>query len=166
MAKVIFPGSFDPPTYGHLNIIERARRLFDEVHVIIAANPGKNSLFTPEERLAMLRKLTVGWNNLHLALYDGLTVDYARAHKIRLLLRGIRNVPDFSYEFDLSLMNRVLDNEIETVFMPTEPRYFVLKSSSIKEMASIGGDVSTMVPPLVVKALESKYPRRNAGAAD
>jgi pantetheine-phosphate adenylyltransferase len=165
MANVIFPGSFDPPTYGHLNIIEPARRLFDEVHVNIDANPGKNSLFTPEERLAMLRKLTVGWNNLHLALYDGLTVDYARAHKIRLLLRGIRNVPDFSYEFDLSLMNRVLDNEIETVFMPTEPRYFVLKSSSIKEMASIGGDVSTMVPPLVVKALEGKYPRRNAGVA-
>jgi pantetheine-phosphate adenylyltransferase len=165
MTNVIFPGSFDPPTYGHLNIIERARRLFDEVHVIIAANPGKTSLFTPDERLAMLRKLTVGWNNLHLALYDGLIVDYARAHGIRLLLRGIRNVPDFSYEFDLSLMNRVLDNEIETVFMPTEPRYFVLKSSSIKEMASIGGDVSTMVPPLVVKALESRYPRRNTTGA-
>ena len=142
MAKAIFAGSFDPPTYGHLNIIERARNIFDEIDVVIAFNTSKKSMFSPEERLSMLAQLTAQYKNVSVHLWDKLIVDYAKKAGASVLLRGIRNSTDFAYEFDLSLMNHNLDTTIETMFIPTEPKYVIIKSSSIKELAFFGGDIS------------------------
>jgi len=153
MVKAIFPGSFDPPTYGHLNIIERARTVFAEILVVVAANVSKNTLFSPAERVAFMEELVSGWPNVSVHTCDTLIVDFARAHGCRVLLRGVRSVPDFTYEFELSIMNKGLGPEIETFFMPTDPKYFVLRSSAIKELASFGGDVRGMVPPVVAEAL-------------
>jgi pantetheine-phosphate adenylyltransferase len=160
MAKVIFPGSFDPPTFGHLNIIERARVFFDEIHVVIAVNPNKSSLFTAEERFEMLKTLVAPWKNVTVVVHNRLIVEYADEHDIHLLMRGIRNIEDFSHEFDLSLMNKALNSKIETILIPTELRYFLLKSSAIKELASFGGDVSEMVPRLVADALKEKFAKK------
>ena len=157
MITAVFPGSFDPPTYGHLNIIERARTIFGRLHVVVAINKGKHCLFSSEERVQMLEELTSQWDNVRVSTWDTLIVDYAKGHEASVLVRGVRNIGDFSYEFDLALMNRGLDSKVETVFIPTDPKYFVLSSSSIKELAHFGGDVSTMVPPLVAEALAKKF---------
>jgi pantetheine-phosphate adenylyltransferase len=161
MVKAVFPGSFDPPTFGHLNIIERARTVFEEVLVVVAVNRAKNSNFSAEERVGFMEELVSGWPNVSVHTCDTLVVEFARAHKCRVLLRGVRSVQDFSFEFELSVMNKGLGPEIETFFMPTDPRYFVLRSSAIKELATFGGDVSAMVPPVVAKALERFFPERN-----
>ncbi|MBQ3670454.1 MAG: pantetheine-phosphate adenylyltransferase [Treponema sp.] len=161
MAKAIFAGSFDPPTYGHLNIIERARNIFDEIDVVIAFNRSKKSMFSPEERLSMLAQLTAQYKNVSVHLWDKLIVDYAKKAGASVLLRGIRNSTDFAYEFDLSLMNHNLDTTIETMFIPTEPKYVIIKSSSIKELAFFGGDISGMVPPIVEKAVRDKIQSDN-----
>ena len=157
MAIALFPGSFDPPTYGHLNIIERARTIFDKIDVVIAVNKSKKYLFTEEERLSMIRELVSGWDNVTVHTSSRLIVDYAHENNASVLLRGVRNFSDFSYEFDLSLLNKGLASDIETVFLPTDPEFFVLRSSSIKELAAFNGDISKMVPPLVEKALKEKY---------
>lgn len=159
MVKAVFPGSFDPPTYGHLNIIERAKTVFEEVLVVVAVNRSKSSNFSADERVAFMRELVAGWPNVSVHTCDTLIVDFARAHKCKVLLRGVRSVQDFSYEFELSVMNKGLGPEIETFFMPTDPRYFVLRSSAIKELASFGGDVSKMVPPVVAEALKRFHPK-------
>ena len=156
MKTAIFAGTFDPPTYGHLNIIERAKNIFDELHVVVALNKGKNCLFTSDERLSMLQHLTGQWDNVKVNIWDKLIVDYAKEHKAKILVRGVRNIGDFSYEFDLALMNRGLAADIETVFIPTDPKYFILSSSSIKELALFGGDISTMVPPLVLEQVSKR----------
>lgn len=163
MTTAVFPGSFDPPTYGHLNIIERACRLFDSVDVVVAVNPCKQYLFSAEERRDMLRSLTDLWQNVSVHLCSGLIVDYARDLGASVLLRGIRNMNDFAYEFDLSLMNRSLNPAMETLFLPTEQRFVTIKSSAIKELASFGGDISSMVPPVVAEAMHAKY-RTESGA--
>lgn len=157
MISALFPGSFDPPTYGHLNIIERARLIFSEIHVVIAVNSAKNYLFSAQEREQMMKKIVEPWDNVYVHLCDSLIVDFAKKIGAKVLVRGIRNMADFSYEFDLSVMNRSLDSEIETVFLPTDPKYFVLKSSGIKELASLGGDISTMVPKIVAEELNKKF---------
>ena len=157
MISALFSGSFDPPTYGHVNIIERARTIFSEIHVVIAVNSAKNFLFSAQEREQMLKKIVEPWDNVYVHLCDSLIVEFAKKVGARVLVRGIRNMADFSYEFDLSLMNKSLDSEIETVFLPTDPKYFVLKSSGIKELAALGGDISTMVPPVVAEELAKKY---------
>ena len=157
MITAVFPGSFDPPTYGHLNIIERTCRLFDCIDVAISINPDKTCLFSAEERLAMLKELTRGFDNVQVHTCNTLIVDYCRAVGAKVLLRGIRNTNDFSYEFDLSLMNKSLNGEVETLLVPTEQRYFLIRSSSIKEVARFGGDVSGMVPSLVAAAIKEKY---------
>lgn len=157
MIEAIFPGTFDPPTNGHINIIQRASRLFDKIDVVIAVNKAKSCLFTPEERLSFLEKLVKPYKNVTVHTYSGLIVDYAEQKGANVLIRGIRNSIDFSYEFDLSLMNHKLNSNIETLFIPTEQKYLVLKSSSIKELAQFGGDVSEMVPENVRAALEKKY---------
>lgn len=157
MITAVFPGSFDPPTYGHLNIIERARTIFGQLHVVVAINKGKKCLFSSDERVQMLEALTSQWDNVQVSTWDTLIVDYAMQHEASVLVRGVRNIGDFSYEFDLALMNRGLAPKVETVFIPTDPKYFVLSSSSIKELAHFGGDVSTMVPPLVADALAKKF---------
>lgn len=156
MITALFPGSFDPPTFGHLNIIERSRKIFGEIHVVIAVNSQKKYLFSESERLEMMQKLTEKWDNVHVSTCRTLIVEYARKNNAIVLLRGIRNVADFSYEFDLSMLNKGLDSSIETVFMPTDPEFFVLKSSAIKELAFLGGDISKMVPDLVADLLKKK----------
>jgi pantetheine-phosphate adenylyltransferase len=155
--KAAFPGSFDPPTLGHLNIIQRAASIFDELVVVVAENRRKKYLFSAEERVSMITELVRDRRNVSVVICDSLIVDFLQQQDIRLLVRGVRGVDDFSYEFELSMMNKSLDSRIETIFMTTDPEYFVLRSSSIKELASFHGNVAGMVPPLVAKALEDKY---------
>ena len=157
MLNAAFPGSFDPPTSGHINIIKRAASIFGELTVVIAENKQKKYLFSAQERASMLSELVKDWKNVSVMVWDRLIVDFLKEKGIKLLVRGVRGVEDFSYEFDLSMMNRTLDPEIETIFMTTDPEYFVIRSSSIKELASFGGDLHSMVPPLVAKALKNKY---------
>ena len=157
MTKAVFPGSFDPITNGHLNIIQRASRLFDEVDILIAVNKGKKYLFSAEERLAMVSELTKKFKNVSVHTYDGLVVKYCEENNAKVLIRGIRNTNDFAYEFDLSLMNHKLDPEVETLFIPTDQKYILLKSSAIKELAQFHGDISDMVPEIVENALKEKY---------
>jgi len=156
MKTAVFAGSFDPPTFGHLNIIQRGAGLFDHLIVLVAVNGSKKYLFSEEERLSMMRELLKDIPNVTVDSCSRLVVDYAREHNAKVLLRGVRNFSDFSYEFDLSLLNKGLATDIETVFLPTDPEYFVMRSSSIKEMASFGGDISKMVPLLVEKAIQEK----------
>jgi pantetheine-phosphate adenylyltransferase len=155
--KAAFPGSFDPPTLGHLNIIQRAAAIFDELVVVVAKNHQKKYLFSADERVSMLRRLADGRQNVAVTVCDSLIVEFLQKHDIRLLVRGVRGLNDFSYEFELSMMNKALDSRIETIFMTTDPEYFILRSSAIKELASFHGNVSGMVPPLVAEALREKY---------
>jgi pantetheine-phosphate adenylyltransferase len=157
MLKAAFPGSFDPPTLGHLNIIQRAASIFDELVVVVAENRQKKYLFSADERVSMIRELVRDRKNVSVVICDSLIVDFLQKRDIRLLVRGVRGVDDFSYEFELSMMNKALDSRIETIFMTTDPEYFVLRSSSIKELASFHGNVAGMVPPLVAEALKAKY---------
>ena len=154
--KAVFPGSFDPPTLGHLNVIERASGIFDEIVVLAAENRQKKYLFTIEERLEMLKK-TVKGGNVRCASWDSLIVDYMKRENIRVLIRGIRGTDDFSHELELAMMNKALNPDIETFFLTTDSRFTVLRSSSIKEIASLHGDVSQMVPPFVEAALKRKF---------
>ena len=157
MVKAVFPGSFDPPTFGHLNVIERTISLFDEIDVVVAVNPEKNYLFSAEERVEMLSELTKNYKNVKIHTWHSLIVDYAVQNDATVLLRGIRNATDFAYEFDLSLINHSLNSKIDTIFVPTEQKYVTIKSSSIKERARFGGDVSKMVPELVAEKLKEKF---------
>lgn len=156
MFKVLLPGTFDPPTNGHLNILKRASRLFDEVAVVIAANLEKAHLFSPEERVSMMQALTQGMPNVTVTIWNGLIVDFAEKIGVFVIVRGVRALADFDYEFELSLMNRSLNRRIETIFLPTDQKYSVLRSSAIKEVARFGGDVTGMVPPIVARALREK----------
>ena len=157
MLKAAFPGSFDPPTSGHINIIRRAANIFDELTVVVAENRQKKYLFSAEERASMIRELVKESKNVSVAVCDCLIVDFLKKMGIKLLIRGLRGLEDFSYEFEVSMMNRTLDPGIETIFMTTDPEYFVIRSSSIKELASFNGDLRGMVPPMVAKALKEKY---------
>ncbi|MCI6179983.1 MAG: pantetheine-phosphate adenylyltransferase [Treponema porcinum] len=157
MTKAVFPGSFDPMTNGHINIIQRAAKLFDEIDVVIAVNDDKKYLFSTEERLSLVQELIMPFRNVSVHVWDGLIVEYAKQTGAKVLIRGIRNMNDFSYEFDLSLMNHNLNPEVETLYIPTDQKFLLLKSSAIKELAKLGGDVSGMVPENVKKALERKY---------
>jgi pantetheine-phosphate adenylyltransferase len=168
MFKVILPGTFDPPTSGHQNILVRASRLADAVYVVVAANPGKTHMFSPDERAAMMRSLAEGLGNVSVTIWDGLIVDFAERVGVHVIIRGVRALADFDYEFELSQMNRSLDPKIETVFMPTDQRYSVLRSSVIKDVARFGGDITGMVPPVVARALREKLgpPIGGTAAAD
>ena len=157
MTKAVFPGSFDPMTNGHINIIQRAAKLFDEIDVVIAVNDDKKYLFSTEERLSLVQELIMPFRNVSVHVWDGLIVEYAKQTGAKVLIRGIRNMNDFSYEFGLSLMNHNLNPEVETLYIPTDQKFLLLKSSAIKELAKLGGDVSGMVPENVKKALERKY---------
>ena len=152
MTTAVFPGSFDPPTNGHLSIIKRASILFDKIDVVIAVNSDKKYLFSQDERFAMMSELIKPYPNVSLHICNELIVNYAKKTGAKVLLRGIRNTNDFAYEFDLSLMNHTLNPEVETLFIPTEQKYVVVKSSSIKELAQLGCDISAMVPAAATKA--------------
>ncbi|MDR0628306.1 MAG: pantetheine-phosphate adenylyltransferase [Treponema sp.] len=157
MLKAVFPGSFDPPTLGHLNIIERASSLVDELVVVVAENPQKNYLFSAEERVALIQELVRPRKNVTVLSWNALIVEFMKQQDLRIIIRGVRGTDDFSYEFELSMINKALDANIETIFMTTDPRYFVLRASAVKELAFFHGDVSNMVPPLVEEALKQKY---------
>ncbi len=153
----IYPGSFDPVTFGHIDITKRGLKLFDHIIVAILHNPGKKSLFTIEERLEMLNESMAGIGSVEFDTFDGLLVDYAQQRGAQAVLRGMRAVSDFEYEFQLALMNRKLNREVETVFFMTGLRWIFTSSSIIKEAARFGGDVSDMVPPDVHKRLKVKF---------
>jgi pantetheine-phosphate adenylyltransferase len=153
----IYSGSFDPPTNGHIDIIERGLNLFDNIIVAIGINPAKKSLFTTEERMELLWESLQGHSNIEVDSYSGLLVDYAAERKAQAILRGMRAVSDFEYEFQLALMNRSLNRDIQTVFLMTGLRWIYISSSIVKEAASFGGDVESMVPPIVNQRLKEKY---------
>lgn len=153
----IYPGSFDPVTNGHIDIAKRGLKLFDRIIVAILYNPGKKSLFTIEERLEMLDESMSEIDQIEFDTFDGLLVDYAHQRKACAILRGMRAVSDFEYEFQLALMNRKLKRQVETVFLMTGLRWIFTSSSIIKEAARFGGDVSDMVPPKVNARLKAKY---------
>lgn len=157
MIKAVFAGSFDPPTNGHLDIINRASKLFEKVDVVISVNPDKKYMFTEAERLEMMEKLIEDIPNVTAHSYQGLIVNYAKKENAKVLVRGVRSANDFSYEFELALMNQNLNPEIETVFLQSKEKYTIVKSSSIKELAKFGGDISRMVPPIVAEKLKEKY---------
>lgn len=154
--KAMLPGSFDPPTNGHLNLIERSAKLFSQLDVVIADNISKKALFRGSQRLEMLQQLLAPLPNVNVVIWDGLIVDYARQENIGVLIRGVRALVDFGYEFELAMTNKQLNPALEVLFMPTDPHYFVLRSSAIKEMAAFGADISSMVPQLVVEKLREK----------
>ena len=158
MPKVaIYPGSFDPVTNGHIDIIERGLKLFDKIIVSILQNPGKKNLFTLEERLEMLKDSTKKYKNIEIDSFDGLLVDYAASRKAHAILRGLRAMSDFEYEFQMALMNRRLNRDIHTVFLMTGLRWIFTSSSIIKEAVQFGGNIEGMVPPLVHKKLTEKF---------
>ena len=152
----IYPGSFDPVTNGHLDLIERAAKLFDRLFVAVLKNVGKEPLFTPAERIEMLREATRGWPNVEVDLFGGLLVEYARQKQARVILRGIRAVSDYEYELQMALMNRKLAPEIETVFLLPAEAYSYLSSRLVKEIARLGGSVHGLVPPIVEQRLRTK----------
>ncbi len=154
--KAMLPGTFDPPTNGHLNLIERAAQLFETLDVVVADNISKKCLFTAKERMEMLHEMLTPYDNVRVVSYGGLVVDYARKEHITVMIRGVRALVDFGYEFELAMTNKQLNPELEVLFMPTDPHYFVLRSSAIKEMAAFGADISTMVPRSVAEKLRSK----------
>ncbi|HZQ20810.1 MAG TPA: pantetheine-phosphate adenylyltransferase [Terriglobales bacterium] len=158
MKKVtaIYPGSFDPPTNGHLDLIERGSKIFDELMVAILRNPDKSPLFTVGERRKMLEDLTEEFKNVRVDTFDGLTVDYAAKVKASAVLRGIRALSDYEYELQMALMNRKLRPELETVFMMPAEKYSYLSSRLVREVARLGGDVSKLVPELVEQRLKEK----------
>jgi len=150
--RAVCPGSFDPVTNGHLDIIGRAAGLYDEVVVAVFVNRSKSGLFTVEERLAMLDETTAEYPNVRIDSFRGLTVDYCRDNDIPVIIKGLRAVSDFDYELQQAQMNRGLAG-VDTLFMPTNPEYSFLASSLVKDVASWGGDVSALVPPTVLKRL-------------
>ncbi|MDR1073846.1 MAG: pantetheine-phosphate adenylyltransferase [Treponema sp.] len=155
--KAVLPGSFDPPTLGHGNLIERAAGVFDELLVVVAENRQKKYFFSAEERVYMLKELARPFPNVEIFIWDSLIAGFMKQHNARLLIRGARDSRDFAYEFELSLMYKAIDPNIETIIMPTDPKYFASRSSSIKELASFHGDISSMAPPFVVRALTVRY---------
>lgn len=153
---VICPGTFDPPTNGHINIVERALHIFDHVIVAVAVNTTKTTLFSPTERLDMLRSIFAGHNNVEIDQFEGLTVYYAQKKGVQKILRGIRNTSDYEYESQMMLANRALDPHMDTLFMMTEGRYSHVSSSIIREIVKYGGNLVGMVHPVVEAKLKEK----------
>lgn len=157
MRKVIYPGTFDPVTYGHIDVIKRAIVLFDAVVVTVAINPGKAPLFSTEERVSMLNESLKEFPNVSVDSFDGLVVDHAKTVGASGILRGLRAVSDFEYEFQMALMNRKLSNEIATVFLMPHEKFTYLNSTIIRNLASLKSDVNDFVPPIVSEALKKKF---------
>ncbi|HKV48323.1 MAG TPA: pantetheine-phosphate adenylyltransferase [Candidatus Acidoferrales bacterium] len=153
----IYPGSFDPVTKGHLDLIARGAQIFDQLIVAVAQNSQKNSLFAPKERVEMLEAVTFDYKNVEVDLFEGLLVDYARSRKARIILRGIRAVSDYEYELQMALMNRKIEEQLETVFMMPAVAYSYLSSRLVKELARLGGPVKDLVPPIVEERLKAKF---------
>ena len=158
MKAAIYPGSFDPVTYGHLDIIRRAASIFDELTVSVLNNVGKRPLFSVEERVNILKEMTKDIPNVKVDSFSGLLIDHAKEKNIKVIIRGLRAITDFEYELQISQTNRILSNgELDTMFLNTSLEYAYLSSSSVKEIASFNGDISQCVPPYVAKLVYEKY---------
>ena len=157
MNIAVYPGSFDPITNGHIDLIERAIRIFDKLIVAVAENPGKTPLFTIEERLDMVKKTTEMYKNVMVDRISGLTVDYVKQHGASVIVRGLRAISDFEFELQMALMNRRLDNEIETIFLMPSLQYSFVKSAHVKELASLGASLEGLAPELVIERLREKF---------
>lgn len=157
--KAIYPGSFDPVTYGHLDLIKRALSIFDEVIVVVARNTEKETLFTADERVEFMKRAVRGLSRVRVDSLEGLTVKYARAQKAKALIRGLRATSDFDYEFQMALTNRRLSKQVDTVFLMPSESHFYLSSRLIKEVATLQGDISRYVPSYVARALKEKLAR-------
>lgn len=155
--KAIYPGTFDPVTYGHLDIIKRASGLYDKVIVAVAYSVEKNPFFSAHERVGMLQEATKSMENVFVESFKGLVVDFAKENASKVVLRGIRMISDFDYEFQMALTNRKLAQEVETVFMMPNEKYSYLSSKLIKEVASLGADISSFVPAKVEKKLKERF---------
>jgi len=153
----VYPGSFDPITNGHVDIIKRSQRIFDELIILIAYNPVKKTLFSVEERIGMIREVIKDCRNVRVDYYDGLVVEYVKREGASVILRGLRALSDFEHEFQLALINRRLNREIETVFLMTGYKWFYTSSTIIKEAASLGGSVKGLVPEIVNQKMQQKY---------
>jgi pantetheine-phosphate adenylyltransferase len=159
MRRAIYPGSFDPVTNGHLDVVARARKLFDEVIVAVAHNDEKQPLFTLAERLDLLQTTLGKIDNVRIAHFEGLLVDFAVAEKASAVIRGLRAISDFEFEFQMALMNRTLEDSVETIFLMPKEEYTYLSSRIVKEIARLGGDVSKFVPVPVARGLSAKFKR-------
>ena len=162
MRRAVCPGSFDPVTNGHIDIISRASTLFDEVVVAVGVNKSKRRLFTVDERIAMLTEACEGYANVRIDVFEGLLTDFCQERGATAIVKGLRAVSDFDYELQMAQMNSSLA-EIETVFVPTSPAYSFLASSLVKEVAMFGGDVSSLVPPRVLDRLTAQLEERRTG---
>ncbi|MCK5014582.1 MAG: pantetheine-phosphate adenylyltransferase [Candidatus Omnitrophica bacterium] len=154
--SAIYPGSFDPVTYGHIDLINRASHAFDEVVVAVAESTHKNTFFNIQERVEMVKEVAGGIDNVHVESFKGLVIDYARSKKIRVLIRGLRMISDFEYELQMALTNRRLDENIETIFLMPSEGYSFLSSKLIKEVVSLGADITSFVPDSVARRLREK----------
>ena len=157
MKKAIYPGSFDPITFGHLDIIERSAGLFDEIMIAVLNNSQKNALFSVDERVSMIRELTDHLPNITVASFQGLLVDFAREQKAHIVIRGLRAVTDFEYELQIAQTNKVEYPDLETVFLTTNLNYSYLSSTIVREFASYGGDISKFVPEPVIWRIREKF---------
>ena len=157
MSTSVYPGSFDPITNGHLDVIKRGTKVFDKVIIAVGDNPAKKALFTKDERVEMIREVTRAFKNVEVDGFDGLVVDYVHKRKATVILRGIRTISDFEYEYQMALTNRTFASDIETVFVMAHEEYSFVSSRFIKEAASMGGDVSSFLPKEVEKKLKAKF---------
>ncbi len=157
MKKAIYPGSFDPVTFGHLDIIERSSKIFDEIVVGVLNNSQKNSLFSADERVTMIKDLVKDYPNVSVVSFEGLTIDFAREMDANIIIRGLRAVTDFEYELQIAQVNHVEYSDLETVFLTTSLNYSYLSSSVVREFASHGGDISKFVPKEIIPRIMEKY---------
>lgn len=157
MRIAVYPGSFDPITNGHLDIIERASKIFDKVVVGVLNNKNKKPKFTSEERVMLIKRVTEHLPNVETASFDGLLVDFAREHSASVIIKGLRTVNDFEYEFQMALLNKTLDNDCETMFMMTNSKYSYISSSMVNELAGYNGDLAGLVPTDIIHYIKDKY---------
>jgi pantetheine-phosphate adenylyltransferase len=154
---VIYPGTFDPITNGHISVVSRALKIFDRMVIAILNNPNKVPLFSMEERIQMIREVLKDQRHVEVDFFNGLLVDYVIQKKTNVVIRGLRALSDFEYEFQMALMNRKLNREVQSIFLMTDYKWFYTSSTIIKEAASLGGDVSGLVPPIVCRKLKQKF---------
>ncbi len=157
--KVIYPGTFDPITYGHLDIIKRALKIFDEVTIVLMNNPRKIPFFTLEERFEMTKKATEGFENMHIDIHQGLLVQYIKTHSAKTVIRGLRALEDFEYEFEMAMTNRQMCPDFEAIYLMTDLKYLFVSSSMVKEIAQFKGELSKWVPQVVEEGLRKKFQR-------
>ena len=157
MKIAVYPGSFDPVTFGHLDVIERALKIFDKIVIAVGDNPQKKPLFTVDERIEMIRESTKNYKNIEVDRFDGLLLNFIKRKNSRIIIRGLRAVSDFEFEFQRALLNRKVDRDTETVFIMTKEDYVYLNSSIVKELAMFGGKVKDLVPAIVENKLKEKF---------